>query len=119
LQRLVIVYNADAGLLAGVMDSVHKIVSPSTYPCQLCAITYGLTSMKRDWRAFLDGLGMAVVFHHRPDFRTAFPQAADWPLPLIALEQGGKMRVLVSATDFAGIGDVPALIRVVQGRLAG
>lgn len=118
MKRLVIVYNANAGILAGVMDSVHKIVSPSTYPCQLCGITYGLTSMKREWRAFLDGLGMPVVFHHRPDFRTAYPQAGDWPLPLIAIEQGGDLRVLVKAADFAGIPDVPALIRVLQGRLA-
>lgn len=118
MKRLVIVYNANAGLLAGVMDSVHKIVSPSTYPCQLCAVTYGLTSMRREWRAFLDGLGMELVFHHRPDFRVSFPQAADWPLPLIAVEAGGELRVLVGAADFAGIADVPDLVRVMQSRLA-
>lgn len=116
-RRLVIVYNANAGLLAGVMDSVHKIVSPSTYPCQLCAVTYDLTSMKREWRVFLDGLGMEALFHHRPDFRTAFPQAADWPLPLIAVEEGGILTPLVSAADFGAIADIPSLIRAVQERI--
>ncbi len=116
-RRLVLVYNANAGLLAGVMDSVHKIVSPSTYECQLCAVTYGLTSMKRDWRAFLDELGMELLFHHRPDFRAAFPQAADWPLPLVAVEQGGQLTELVSAADFTAIPDLPSLIRVVKQRL--
>jgi hypothetical protein len=99
------------------MDSVHKIVSPSTYNCQLCAVTYGLTSMRRDWRVFLDGLGMELVFHHRPDFRQAFPQAADWPLPLVAVEEGGRLRELVSAADFAGIPDLPSLVQVVSDRL--
>jgi hypothetical protein len=117
VKRLVIVYNANAGLAAGVMDSVHKIVSPSTYPCQLCAVTYGLTSMRRDWRVFLDGLGMDLVFHHRPDFRQAFPAAAEWPLPLVAVEEGGSLRELVSAADFAGIADVPGLIATLQSRL--
>lgn len=117
MKRLVIVYNANAGLAAGVMDSVHKIVSPSTYPCQLCAVTYGLTSMKRDWRVFLDGLGMELVFHHRPDFRQAFPVAAEWPLPLVAVEEGGVLRVLVSAADFVEIADVPALILTLTDRL--
>jgi hypothetical protein len=117
MRRLVIVYNANAGIAAGVMDSVHKIVSPSTYPCQLCAVTYGLTSMRRDWRVFLDGLGMELVFHHRPDFRQAFPQAADWPLPLVAVEEGGRLRELVSAADFAGIPDLPSLVQVVSDRL--
>ena len=38
--RLVFVYNANAGLVAGMLDSVHKVVSPATYPCSLCAVTY-------------------------------------------------------------------------------
>lgn len=117
-RRLVIVYNANAGLVAGVMDSVHKIVSPSTYPCQLCAVTYGLASMRREWRAFLDGLGMDLLFHHRPDFRAAFPAAADWPLPLVAVETDGGIEQLVTAADFAAIPDLPALIAVVRARLA-
>lgn len=116
-RRLVIVYNANAGLMAGVMDSVHKTVSPSTYPCQLCAVTYGLTSMRKEWRAFLDETGLELLFHHRPDFRAAFPQAADWPLPLVALEQGGALTQLVSAADFTAIPDLPTLIRVVRERL--
>lgn len=119
MQRLVIVYNANAGIAAGVMDSVHKILSPSTYPCQLCAVTYGLVAMKREWRAFIDGLGMEVIFHHRPDFRAAFPQAADWPLPLVAVEEGGALRELVSAAEFADIADLPSLIRMVQSRVQG
>lgn len=117
MRRLVIVYNANAGLLAGVMDSVHKLVSPSTYPCQLCAVTYGLTSMRAQWRAFLGTLGLEARFHHRPDFRAAFPQAAHWPLPLIAVEADGVLTELVSAADLAAIPDVSALIRVVQARL--
>jgi len=117
INKFVIVYNANAGIAAGVMDSVHKIVSPSTYPCQLCAVTYGLTSMRRDWRVFLDGLGMETLFHHRPDFRAAYPQAAEWPLPLIAVEDAGTLRTLVSAADFGAIADIPSLIAVVRERL--
>lgn len=116
-RRLIIVYNAEAGLLAGVADSLHKIVSPSTYPCQLCAITYGLAAMRRDWRLFLDGLGLALVFHHRADFRAAFPAAADWPLPLVALASGGQLAPLVTAADFAAIADLPRLIAVMRERL--
>jgi hypothetical protein len=116
-RRLVLVYNANAGLLAGAMDSLHKLFSPATYPCALCAITYGLVGMKPEWRAWLDGLGMPILFHHRPDFRAAFPAAADWPLPLVALEQDGRLTVLVGASDFTGIADLATLIRVVGERL--
>lgn len=103
--------------MAGVMDSVHKLVSPATYPCQLCAVTYGLATMRREWRAFLDGLGMDLLFHHRPDFRAAWPQAAAWPLPVVAVEQGGQLTPLISADDFAEIKDLTRLITLTQARL--
>jgi hypothetical protein len=30
--KLVIVYNANEGLLAGAMDSLHKLFAPASYP---------------------------------------------------------------------------------------
>ena len=56
--KLVIVYNANEGLLAGAMDSLHKLFAPASYPCKLCALTYGLLSMRGEWRRFLDGVGL-------------------------------------------------------------
>ena len=75
--------------------------------------------MRREWRTYLDGLTMGTRFHHRPDFRAAFPQAADWPLPLIAVEQDGQLAVLISAADFAGIVDLSQLMAEVDRRLPG
>ena len=115
--KLVIVYNANAGLMAGAMDSLHKLFAPASYSCKLCALTYGLVSMRGEWRRFLDGLGVETIFHHRPDFRTAYPAAADWPLPLIAVADESGMRQLVSAADFDGIADLPALMALVRERL--
>ena len=117
--KLVIVYNANEGLLAGAMDSLHKLFAPATYPSKLCALTYGLLAMRREWRAYLDGLAMEARFHHRPDFRAAFPQATDWPLPLIAVEQDGQLAVLISAADFASIADLSHLMMEVDRRLPG
>jgi hypothetical protein len=116
-RRLVLVYNANAGLLAGAMDSLHKLFSPATYPCALCAITYGLVGMKPEWRAWLDGLGMPVLFHHRPDFRAAFPAAADWPLPVVALEQDGQLQLLLGPDDFTGLKSVADLKAALGARL--
>lgn len=119
MSRFVIVYNANAGLLAGAMNSLHKLFAPATYPCKLCALAFGLAGMRREWRAFLDGLGMEILFHHRPDFRAAFPQPAGWPLPLIAVEQDRQLAELVSAADFANIDDLQQLMAVVARRLLG
>jgi len=115
--RLILVYNADGGLLNALKDSAHKIVSPATYPCSLCALTYGWVSMRARWRRFLASLPHTKAFHHRDDFALAFPGLAV-PLPTILLAEGrGPPRVLVSAPELDALPDVQALIALVEERL--
>lgn len=116
-RTLILVYNADGGLLDAVRDAVHKLVSPTTYPCSLCALTYGAVSMRRAWRAFLDRLGMPVLFLYRDEFREDL-DSRDLPLPVILL--GGETdppEVLVSAAELNALPDLPALMALVEARL--
>ena len=115
--RLVFVYNAEAGLLRGILDSIHKVASPSTYACDLCAITYGLTSMNPKWRTWLKDLDIPSEFFHRADFRKAWPDARI-ALPAILLEDGHRLTPVIGAEAFAKIKDVDQLISVLEGRLA-
>lgn len=115
--RLILVYNADGGLLNMLKDGLHKLIRPATYPCSLCALTYGPVAMRNAWRRFLDGLPLIKTFHHRDDFALAFP-ALDVALPVILLEQSGKApRVLISAAELDGLPDLAALIALVGLRL--
>lgn len=116
--KLVFVYNAEAGLVRGIMDSIHKLVSPSTYKCDLCAITYGLTRMKDDWRAWLEQFGGPVQFFHRTDFRQVWP-GIDVQLPAILAQENGALKVLVSATELAHIDDVSQLVAILEDRCGG
>lgn len=117
MTRLVLVYNADAGIIAALFDTVHKYASAATYPCSLCAVTYGPVAMRAKWRTYLRALPLPVDFYHRPDFRAAFPDAAEWPLPLIALARADNLDVLLSARDLDAIGDIGALMRALDARL--
>ena len=118
MPRLILVYNADSGVLNMVKDAVWKVVRPSTYPCSLCALTYGWVSMHGQWRRFLDRLPHTKVFHHKDDFAVAFPGIAV-ALPVVLLAQGGGApQVLVSAEELDALSDLAALIDVVDGRLA-
>jgi hypothetical protein len=116
--RLILVYNADGGLLNALKDMVHKIASPGTYPCSLCALTYGPFTMHGRWRRFLAGLPVRKVFHHRDDFAAAFP-GHGMALPAILIADGdGPPGVLVSATELDALPDLAALIALVEARLA-
>ena len=70
---LLLVYNADSGIINALMDAVHKQLSPETLPCSLCAITYGAVSMHVEWRRFLDSLPIEVAIRYKDDFEAAYP----------------------------------------------
>ena len=116
--RLIFVYNADEGVVAGLLDLVHKTVSPSTYQCSLCGVTYGPLGMKRRWRDWLKALPMEAVFYHRPDFRAAYPGLAAAPLPLVAIDRAGTASMLLDAATLATATDLDSLIALLEARLS-
>jgi hypothetical protein len=115
--RLILVYNADSGWLNAVKDAVWKLVRPATYPCSLCALTYGWVSMHRAWRRFLERLPNATVFHHKDDFAVAFPGLTIALPAILVAEQRGTPQLLVSAVELDALPDLPALIALVAERL--
>jgi hypothetical protein len=119
MPTLFMVYNANGGILSALGDMVHKIVSPSTYPCSLCALTYGPFSMRREWRDYLSGLRHAKVFLYRDDLRSD-PGMTGMALPAILWAPGpGEPKVLVSAEELDVLPDLAALIALVEERLSG
>jgi hypothetical protein len=118
-QRLVFVYNADGGRLAGLKDMFHKILSPATYPCSLCTITYGATSMRPEWRDFVITLPVPVDFLHRDEFVRDYPQWAQHPLPAaFALGKNGELTPFIEA-PVMDAADLNGLMELVRQRLQG
>ncbi|MDO7849409.1 hypothetical protein Q5H92_23800 [Hymenobacter sp. M29] len=117
-QRLLFVYNADAGLLAGLKDTFHKILSPATYACALCAVTYGATSMRPDWREFIRSLPVPVDFLHRDEFIRAYPAWAKHRLPAaFAVDETGALKPFIKAEEMR-TADLNGLMELVRQKLA-
>jgi hypothetical protein len=112
MRRLLFVYNADGGWVAGAFDLAHKLLSPSTYPCRLCDVTYGSFGMKRHWAEAVARLPLPAAFLHRDEF-----PCTDVPLPAVLLETGKDLDTLVSAEDFAAITRIDALEAAVLSAL--
>lgn len=115
--RLLIVYNADGGLWNAFLDTLQKIVSPSTYSCSLCAITYGLLSMHNDWRRFLDSLPLTIEYFHRDEFTEAFP-GTNIAFPALLIAHGSaEPRMLIPAQELDDLADIAGLMERVEERL--
>ncbi len=115
--ELVFVYNAPDGVIAALGDMIHKIVSPSTYPCSLCAVTYGAFTMRPAWRAYLRTLPCPARFYHRDGFRRDWP-AIDAALPAVFLRRAGTLRLLLDRATLDAQRDVDQLIVTLNAALA-
>lgn len=116
--ELLFVYNANAGWLNGVLDMLHKTFSPATYPCSLCAVTYGARTMYPEWRAFLERLPAQAQFLHRDELRQQYPELANEALPSIFRRQSAAeaWQVFLSAPELWPL-DLAGLMRTVETRL--
>jgi hypothetical protein len=98
-QKLFFVYNGDSSLVSRAKDYVHKTMSPGTYACNLCSITYGRLGMKSEWKEFIKKLPYAVTFLHRDELRKQYPELAGVQLPAIFQTQHGQITECISAAE--------------------
>lgn len=99
MHRLVLVYNADSGLFGQVTDFAHKILRPQTYACNLCKLTYGAFSMKREWKDFLETLGTEVEFLHKDEFLEKYPDTHISCFPVVCSLEAGAPKVMLSCEE--------------------
>lgn len=115
--RLVFVYNADSGPVSAALDFAHKILSPATYGCALCAVTHGPFTMRGEWRDWLRKSPMPAVFYHRDEFARAFPEATA-RLPAILVETGaGALDLVVGPDELKSQPNASSLIALLESRL--
>ncbi|MCZ6837252.1 MAG: hypothetical protein O7G85_15865 [Planctomycetota bacterium] len=94
--QLLFVYNADSGVFNLLGDMAHKVFSPKTYSCNLCALTHSTFSMRDEWKAFLESLEVELAFLHRDEFKTTHPER-EVGLPAIFLQSDEGLEMLADA----------------------
>lgn len=114
---LIFVYNADSGFVNTLLDIGHKIVSPQTYACNLCAITHSTFSMRDEWKQFVAGLGVPVEFLHRDELAERHG-LRNVNLPAIFMTVEGGLKEWITQEDINRCRSLEELTRLVKDRLA-
>lgn len=118
LQKLVFVYNADSGKRNAVLDSLHKVFSPSTYDCNLCDITFGLFGEKKDWKEFRSRFPVEMEFLHRDEFTKVYASkfGSRFTFPIVLGANAGEFEVIIGTEELNDLQDAPELMTLIEKR---
>ena len=106
--KLVFVYNADSGKLSAALDIAHKIISPSTYRCNLCSLTHGTFTERDVWKKFREESNTELVFYHKDEFENEFKK--QFTYPIVLKEENGELTEYLSTDKINAISDVEELM---------
>lgn len=113
---LVFVYNAESGLFNALSDVAHKIFSPRTYACNLCALTHSTLGMRGEWKEFLDGLNLSFEFLHADELKSRY-DIKNLPLPSVLRKKGATLEEFIDAAAINSCGTMDDLKRLITKRI--
>ena len=113
--ELIFVYNAKSGMVNEFLDFAHKIVSPSTYNCNLCALSYGNFSMKKKWSDYISSLPVKSTFTYKD--KVSEYGYNNIELPSIIFRNGSRSKVIISSEEINKLKKIDQLINILSDRL--
>ena len=118
ITKLIFIYNAKGGLFNSITDYIHKKISPDTYECNLCAITYDNLGMKKGWKEFLNSLTVEKIFLHKEELGSQYIEYKNTPLPIIVAEtESGETSILLNSKELNEIQNQDELIEEIKSHL--
>ena len=63
--KIIFVYNANSGFVSSLLDIGHKVISPDTYSCNLCKMTYGVVGEREEWKRYRESSKDEMEFLHQ------------------------------------------------------
>ena len=113
--ELIFVYNAKSGMVNEFLDFTHKILRPSTYNCNLCAISYGNFTMKKKWSDYISSLPVRSTFTYKD--KVSEYGYNNIELPSIIFRNGSRSKVIISSEEINKLKKIDQLINILSDRL--
>jgi hypothetical protein len=115
MKKIIFVYNAKSGKVNALLDVAHKLISPKTYQCKLCAITHDTFSENALWREFRKDFSLPLEFLHSDEFEVNY-KANGIKYPVILLEDDQKIKEWIPKSEIEKIESSEELIQLIQSK---
>ena len=115
-KNIIFIYNAKGGQWNYLIDTLHKYLSPKTYECNLCQITYDL-KMRKAWKDFIEESPHNYKFLHLEELSEFSLEAYVNDLPICLEELNGKHNVLIDKNEMNTFQNEHELIESLKTKL--
>ena len=115
--QLMFFYNSKSGFVNSLYDYAHKKISPETYSCNLCRITYENWSRNDKWSEYLNKLPFEIDFVYKNSKNDLFPDINEFDLPAVLLNNNKKLSELVSKKEIDNFKNDTDLIKALNKKL--
>ena len=116
-KELIFIYNAKSGVVNEMIDFAHKIVSPKTYDCNLCAISYNTFTKKKRWSNYINSLPIKSVFTYKDKVSYLDKELSNLEFPTIIFRNGVELNEIISRNEINNINNINQLISLLNERL--
>ena len=113
--ELIFIYNAKSGVVNELVDVAHKIVSPETYDCNLCALSYGAFFMEKKWSTYIETLPIKSTFTFRDKFSKKGRDNLKFPSVFLRNDVGSEE--IITAAEINEIKNLDQLIDLLNRKL--
>ncbi len=119
LKRLIFIYNANSGKHNAVFDMVHKILSPTTYNCNLCDITFGLFKENKSWKKFRKASNTPTEFLYKDEYTKMYASKFGYKItfPIVLAETDYALEVFINTDELNSLEMVEDLMQLIEKRL--
>ena len=117
--KLIFIYNANSGSINALLGSAHKALSPKTYTCKLCEITFGVFAEKEKWKMFRETSAIEMIFLHKDEFLKQYRSKwlPKYNFPIILSEEKEGLQAFMTTEDLNGLENVSELIQEIKNRI--
>lgn len=117
MKRLLFVYNAKSDYWSKKIDFAHKIISPSTYACSLCALTHGNFGETDVWKSFRESSEFKMEFLYKNDFKTAYEVTVkNYPVVFEKSLKTNELSLFLDHEQLSEFKTVEALILAIKSK---
>ena len=91
-----------------LIDFAHKLISSSTYGCNLCKLTFNNFGKRKEWKEFTRQSSAKIRFYYKDEFERIFN--ASYKYPVILKKVSDQFEILADSTEISKLTSVGDLI---------